>query len=122
MSSSSYAGIIIKQSHNSSNSWWNFLIRHYTTCHKSSYIEAIQFFIEMQRVGAAYDEFTYPFLFKVCSSLLSNTLIYFYGSCKKIVDAYKMFDEILPRTVVSWNSIILACVKSCWYYDGVEIF
>ncbi|KAM3361014.1 hypothetical protein P3S68_015868 [Capsicum galapagoense] len=99
----------------------------------------------MRCVGAASDEFTYPFLFKECSSFLGleeqklvycdmikigvynnayvqNTLIHFYGSCKKIVDAYKMFDEISPRTVVSLNSIILACIKSCWYYDGVEIF
>ncbi|PHT50357.1 Pentatricopeptide repeat-containing protein [Capsicum baccatum] len=145
INSSSYAGLVIKQSHNSSNSWWNILIRRYATCHKSSYTEAIRFFVEMRRVGAVSDEFTYPFLFKACSSFLGleegkqvhcdvikigvcnnvyvqNTLIHFYGSCKKIVDAYKMFDQMSPRTVVSWNSIISACVESCWYYDGVEIF
>ncbi|KAM3238288.1 hypothetical protein P3L10_013319 [Capsicum annuum] len=86
----------------------------------------------MRCVGAASDKFTYPFLFKECSSFLGleeqklvhcdmikigvynnvyvqNTLIHFYGSCKKIVDAYKMFDKMSPRTVVPWNSIILAC-------------
>ncbi|XP_055836267.1 pentatricopeptide repeat-containing protein At2g36730 [Solanum dulcamara] len=145
INSSSYAGLVIKQSHNSSNSWWNILIRNYATGDKCSHAEAIRFFVEMRRSGVASDEFTYPFLFKACSSFLGlkegkqihcdvikigicnnvyvqNTLIHFYGSCKKIVDAYKMFDVMSLRTVVSWNSMISACVESCWYYDAIEIF
>lgn len=140
--SSSYAALIIKHSH---NSWWNFLISNYATGDNSSHVEAIRIFVEMRRFGAASDEFTYPFLFKACSSFLGlkegkqihcdvikigicnnvyvqNTLIHFYGSCKKIVDAYKVFDVMSLRTLVSWNSMISACVKSCCYYDAIEIF
>ncbi|WMV26548.1 hypothetical protein MTR67_019933 [Solanum verrucosum] len=143
INSSSYAGLLIKQSQNSS--WWNILIRNYATGEYCSHSEAIRFFVEMRRSGAASDEFTYPFLFKACSSFLGlkegkqihcdvikmgicnnvyvqNTLIHFYGSCKKIVDAYKVFDVMSLRTVVTWNSIISACVGSCWYYDAIEIF
>ncbi|XP_059280214.1 pentatricopeptide repeat-containing protein At2g36730 [Lycium ferocissimum] len=143
INSSSYASLVIKQSHNSSNLWWNILIRNYAT--SNNYEEAIRVYIEMRRFGVGSDEFTYPFLFKACSSLLGlkegkqihgdaikigvynnvyvqNTLIHFYGCCKRIVDSYKVFDEMSERTVVSWNSIISACVDCCCYYDAVEVF
>ncbi|KAK4340954.1 hypothetical protein RND71_039455 [Anisodus tanguticus] len=99
----------------------------------------------MRRFRVGSDEFTYPFLFKACSSFsglkvgkqvhgdvikigvynnvyVQNTLVHCYGSCKKIVDAYKVFDEMSLRTIVSWNSMISACVEGCWYYEAVEIF
>ncbi|CAN4121142.1 unnamed protein product [Withania somnifera] len=145
INSSSYASLVIKQSHNSSNSWWNILIKSYATGNSSLHDEAIRFFVEMRRFRVASDEFTYPFLFKACSSFMGlkegkqihadaikigvcnnvyvqNTLIHLYGSCKKIVDAYKVFAVMSFRTVVSWNSMISAFVESCWYYDAIEVF
>ncbi|XP_009602523.1 pentatricopeptide repeat-containing protein At2g36730 [Nicotiana tomentosiformis] len=145
INSATYAGLVIKQSHNSSNVWWNILIRNYATCKNCSHSEAIRVFVEMRRCGAASDEFTYPFLFKACSTFLGlkegkqihaesikigfcnnvyvhNTLVHFYGSCKKIVDAYNVFVVMSLRTVVSWNSIISAFVESCWFYEAFEIF
>ncbi|MCD7459873.1 hypothetical protein HAX54_042161 [Datura stramonium] len=171
INSSSYASLVIKQSHNSSNSWWNILIKNYATGNNCSHSEAIRLFVEMRRFRAASDEFTYPFLFKACSSFLGlkegkqihgdaikigicnnvyvqNTLIHFYGSCKKIVDAYKttmvllsacaelgdlslgngfivmieqgMFDY--ERNVWTWSAMILGLAQHGFVAQALELF
>jgi len=53
---------------------------------------------------------------------VGNNLINFYGCCKKIVDARKVFGEMPERTVVSWNSVMTACVESLWLGDGIGYF
>lgn len=124
---------------------WNNVIRAYATSNRGSEREAIWVFVGMRRLGIRPNEHTFPFLFKGSSSFsglnegrqihgdvikhgyifnvyVQNTLIHFYGSCKKVVYSYKVFDEMLYRTVVSWNSMILACIESSWFYDSVEVF
>jgi cell division protease FtsH len=49
-------------------------------------------------------------------------LINFNGCCKKIVYARKVFDEMCVRTVVSWNSVMTACVESVWLSEGIGYF
>ncbi|KAK2994626.1 hypothetical protein RJ640_025680 [Escallonia rubra] len=123
---------------------WNSLIRGFATSKGESQREAIWAFIAMRRSEAIPNELTYPFLFKACAALLAleegrqvqsdvlkrglgsniyvqNTLIHFYGSCSKTVDARLVFDEMLIRTVVSWNSIISACVESSQFCDAVGL-
>ena len=46
----------------------------------------------------------------------------FYGSCKKVLDARKVFDEMGERSVVSWNAVLTACVESCWLGDAIGYF
>lgn len=53
---------------------------------------------------------------------VGNNLINFYGCCKKILDAKKVFDEMPERTAVSWNSVITACVENLWLRDGIGYF
>lgn len=88
-------------------------------------------------------ELTYASLFKTCASLLAlkegrqihvdcfkhgfdsdvyvrNTMIHFYGSCKKIIDARQVFDEMPYRSVVSWNTIISAFFRVSWFYESIE--
>ncbi|PWA74081.1 pentatricopeptide repeat (PPR) superfamily protein [Artemisia annua] len=90
-------------------------------------------------------ELTYASVFKTCALALAldegrqvhtdclkrgmdsdvyvrNTMIHFYGSCKKIVDARKVFDEMQWKSVVSWNSIISGFVRVSWFYEAVEYF
>lgn len=121
------------------------MIRAYATSVTDSQREAIWVFLDMRRMGVRPNEHTFPFLFKACASFLGleagrqihgdvvkhglhlnvyvqNTLIHLYGSCKKILDAYKVFDEMTYRTVVSWNSIISANVECSWFDDSVELF
>ncbi|KAI3452298.1 hypothetical protein Pfo_008963 [Paulownia fortunei] len=124
---------------------WNNVIRAYATSNSDSQREAIWVFLDMRRLGVRPNQHTFPFLFKACASFLGlnegrqihgdvvkhgfhfnvyvqNTLIHLYGSCKKILDSYKVFDEMTYRTVVSWNSIISANIECSWFYDSVALF
>nr|XP_043615678.1 pentatricopeptide repeat-containing protein At2g36730 [Erigeron canadensis] len=90
-------------------------------------------------------EFTYISVFKACASLsaleegrqiqvdclkrgfdsdiyVGNTMVHFYGSCKKIVDARKVFDEMIYTSVVSWNTIISAFRHVSWLPESIEYF
>ncbi|XP_071731066.1 pentatricopeptide repeat-containing protein At2g36730 [Rutidosis leptorrhynchoides] len=90
-------------------------------------------------------ELTYAAMFKACALLYSleegrqvhvdclkrgldsdvyvcNTMIHFYGSCKKIINARKVFDEMTHTSVVSWNTIISAFLKVSWFYESLEYY
>ncbi|KAL6551564.1 hypothetical protein OROGR_007718 [Orobanche gracilis] len=124
---------------------WNNVIRAYATSNSHSQREAIWVFLRMRRLGIRPNEHTFPFIFKACASFsgliegkqihgdvvkhgwhlnvyVQNTLIHLYGSCKKVLDAYRVFDEMTHRTVVSWNSIISANVECSWFYDSATLF
>ena len=135
--------LLLSPSETSLPASWNFLIRGYASC--DSPREAIWVFREMRVRGVRTNKLTYPFLFKACSAMtalkegkqaqvdtfklgleddvyVNNTLIHFYGSCKKISDARKVFNEMPVRSFVSWNSIITVCVDNLWFSDGIEYF
>jgi cell division protease FtsH len=99
----------------------------------------------MRENGVKCNKLTYPFIFKSCAMglllfegkqvhadivkigfdsdvYICNNLINFYGCCKKIVYARKVFDEMCVRTIVSWNSVMTACVESVWLSEGIEYF
>ncbi|PIN04717.1 hypothetical protein CDL12_22747 [Handroanthus impetiginosus] len=136
---------VVNFSGNLEPSSWNNVIKAYATSNSDSQREAIWVFLDMRRLGIRPNEHTFPFLFKACASFLGlnegrqihgdvvkhglhfnvyvqNTLIHLYGSCRKILDAYEVFDEMTYRTVVSWNSIISANVECSWFYDSIELF
>ncbi|CAA0828416.1 Pentatricopeptide repeat-containing protein [Striga hermonthica] len=122
---------------------WNNVIRALATSKLGR--EALRAFLRMRRQGIGPNEHTFPFIFKACSSFsgldegrqvhgdvvkhglhlnvyVQNTLIHMYGSCKKIVDAYKVFEGMPQRTVVSWNSVISALVECSWFDESIELF
>ncbi|KAL2320150.1 hypothetical protein Fmac_029119 [Flemingia macrophylla] len=122
---------------------WNILIRGYAAT--ASALEAFWVFRKMRDRGVMPNKLTFPFLIKSCAAssalnegrqvhadavkcgldsdvYVSNNLINFYGCCKKIVDARKVFEEMPQRTVVSWNSVMTACVESLWLGDGIRYF
>lgn len=138
-----YARTLVDHSHNLPPASWNILIRGYAS--SESPIQAIWVYQKMRNQGIARNKLTFPFLFKSCAMAAAlgegrqvqaeviklgldydvyvrNNLINFYGSCKKILDAEQVFDEMLDRTVVSWNSIITACVENLWFKDGIGYF
>ncbi|KAI9153951.1 hypothetical protein LWI28_018953 [Acer negundo] len=57
-----------------------------------------------------------------CDVYVNNNLVHFYGSCKKVMDTRKVFDEMDERSVVSWNAMITTCIESCWFGDAVGYF
>ncbi|XP_020219446.1 LOW QUALITY PROTEIN: pentatricopeptide repeat-containing protein At2g36730-like [Cajanus cajan] len=122
---------------------WNILIRGYAV--SGSHIQAFWVFRKMRERGVMPNKLTFPFLIKCCAAscalnegkqvhantakcgldsdvYVGNNLINFYGCCKKIVDARKVFEEMPDRTVVSWNSVMTACVESCGWLMGLGIF
>jgi cell division protease FtsH len=135
--------LVFNFSNNPSPISWNILIRGYSS--SDSPIESIWVFKKMRENGVKCNKLTYPFIFKSCAMGLMlfegkqvhadvvkigfdsdvyvcNNLINFYGCCKKIVYARKVFDEMCVRTVVSWNSVMNACVESVWLSEGIEYF
>ncbi|KAL2329421.1 hypothetical protein Fmac_017002 [Flemingia macrophylla] len=119
---------------------WNILIRGYAAT--ASALEAFWVFRKMRDRGVIPNKLTFPFLIKSCAAssalnegrqvhpdavkrgldsdvYVGNSLINFYGCCKKIVDARKVFEEMPQRTVVSWNSVMTACVESLWLGDRI---
>ncbi|XP_010923707.1 pentatricopeptide repeat-containing protein At4g21065 [Elaeis guineensis] len=87
--------------------------------------------VHRQMLAAAIppDTHTYPFLLKACAKLMAlregekvhslsvkngletcvfvqNTLVHFYGTCGLFESAYKVFEEMDERNLVTWNSII----------------
>ncbi|KAL2518603.1 Pentatricopeptide repeat-containing protein [Abeliophyllum distichum] len=88
----------------------------------------------MLRNNVIANHLTYPFLAKASARILdlklsgsvhglvfrtgyasdmfvSNSLVHMYGSCRDIVSARKMFDEMPMKNSVSWNSVLDAYAK-----------
>lgn len=95
--------------------------------------------------GLKPNHLTFPFLLKACAKLtmlqkgkqfhadavkfgldldvyVRNTLINFYGSCKRMSGARRVFDEMSERTLVSWNAVITACVENFCFDEAIEYF
>ncbi|KAK1582218.1 hypothetical protein Q3G72_012934 [Acer saccharum] len=139
----SYARSLLYNSAASAPISWNMVIRGYASSDTPR--EAVLVFLDMKRRGVRPNKLTFPFLFKACAEsfaleegkqihvevvkcglacdvYVNNNLVHFYGSCKKVMDARKVFDEMGERSVVSWNAVITACVESCWLGDAIGYF
>lgn len=107
--------------------------------------EAIRVLRDMKRRDVRPNKLTFPFVLKACAEsfaleegrqvqvevvkcgldsdvYVSNNLIHFYGSCKKIYDACNVFDVMCDRSVVSWNAVINACVGNFGLGDAIGYF
>ncbi|XP_042021215.1 pentatricopeptide repeat-containing protein At2g36730-like isoform X2 [Salvia splendens] len=130
---------------NLDSSSWNSVIRAYATSNSGSQREAMRAFLDMRWLGVGPDDHTFPYVFKSCASFfgfsegrqvhgdalkhglhlnvyVQNTMIHCYGSCKMLTDAYRVFDEMSHRTLVSWNSMMNVNVECGWFYESVELF
>ncbi|XP_057454662.1 pentatricopeptide repeat-containing protein At2g46050, mitochondrial [Lotus japonicus] len=103
--------------------------------------EAFSMFNLLRMDGANGDEFTFSSLLSVCDTLeyydigklahslilrqafdsdvlVASALINMYAKNENITDARGVFDEMLIRNVVAWNTIIVGCGN---YGDGSEV-
>ncbi|CAA2999638.1 pentatricopeptide repeat-containing At1g25360 [Olea europaea subsp. europaea] len=116
---------------------WNAMISGYV--HKGFVSHVFEMFRKMHSLGIKYDEFTYTNVLSACADSgfflhgkqvhayilrtwsnskrefpvsVNNALITLYWKCGKIDQARIIFDNILGKDLVSWNSILSAFVSA----------
>ncbi|GLU01399.1 hypothetical protein SLE2022_187090 [Rubroshorea leprosula] len=132
-----YAASLFKQVIEPNVFLFNALIRAYA--HNNFYTLAVAVYKKMLRHEPAEnplfpDRFTFPFVIKSCAgltnhslgkqthahvcklgpkshSMTENALIDMYTKCDNLTDAYKVFEEMTDRDVISWNSLISGHVR-----------
>ncbi|KAL6334886.1 hypothetical protein AAG906_023691 [Vitis piasezkii] len=108
---------------------WNVLIRGYAW--NGPYEAAVQLYYQMFDYGLVPDNFTFPFVLKACAALsaiehgreihehvvqtgwekdvfVGAALIDMYAKCGCVGSAREVFDKILVRDAVLWNSMLAA--------------
>ncbi|KAM7508938.1 hypothetical protein LguiA_019391 [Lonicera macranthoides] len=111
---------------------WNSLINGYIR--NGSCEEAMKIF-NMMKMDLKPDFVTYLTLLSMCAQLIKvdhakelhcdimklgidsslvvcNALVDMYAKCGKIADSLKQFEEMKSRDIITWNTIIAACVHS----------
>ncbi|XP_057774455.1 pentatricopeptide repeat-containing protein At5g66520-like [Salvia miltiorrhiza] len=125
---------------------YNALIRANATKIKdSTSCECLTLYKEMMAGGLVPDCITLPFLLKECSKrfdgptgraihvhavkfgyegdvYVQNALINLYSECGVLEDARKVFDEMPNRDVVSWNSMIVGCLRNVEVDLALQLF
>ncbi|KAJ0972768.1 hypothetical protein J5N97_020727 [Dioscorea zingiberensis] len=131
-----YAALVFEQVMDPNVFAYNALIRAFAQHHKHSL--AIEIYMQMMREryqrSVFANEFTYPFVLKACGGLVLldlgkqvhvhvlrsglvdvpivlNSVVEVYARCDDLVHAHKVFDEMVERDVVSWNTLISAYVR-----------
>lgn len=112
---------------------WNILIRAYAW--NGPQEVALSLYYQMLDFGLPPDNFTFPFVLKACSALsylsagrdihdlvvrtrwesdvfVAAALIDMYAKCSCVDDARGVFDRVLDRDVVLWNSMIAAYAQN----------
>ncbi|XP_042062239.1 pentatricopeptide repeat-containing protein At5g66520-like [Salvia splendens] len=107
--------------------------------------ECLALYKEMMASGLVPDCITLPFLLKECSKrfdgptgravhvhivkfgyegdvYVQNALINTYSECGSLEDARKVFDGMPNRDVVSWNSMIVGCLRNGEVDSALELF
>ncbi|CAI9086972.1 OLC1v1020917C1 [Oldenlandia corymbosa var. corymbosa] len=106
--------------------------------------EAFSCFQDLQLEDIELEFFAFPVALKICSGVnggaglgsqlhgtvikrgftsniyVGNALIDMYGKCGRLEDAKAVFDLMLERDCVSWNSIVTACTANGMVNDALE--
>ncbi|KAH7443740.1 hypothetical protein KP509_02G049000 [Ceratopteris richardii] len=107
--------------------------------------EAMMLFHKLQNEGLISDRYTFATILKACASVASteegtqihvhlsasgiecdqfitSTLIDMYVKCGKISGARKIFDDMLERDVVLWNSILVSYTQEGTCQNAFDLF
>ncbi|KAI3988792.1 hypothetical protein MKX01_016363, partial [Papaver californicum] len=57
-----------------------------------------------------------------CSTLAGNILITMYARCGDLCSSFRVFDQLLVRDSVSWNSLISGYIDSKCYGEAIKLF
>ncbi|KAL2492997.1 Pentatricopeptide repeat-containing protein [Abeliophyllum distichum] len=122
---------------------WNTVIDCHVYCAK--YKEALELFLKMYGSGIAFDEATLVVILSACSALgvldfgkwvhslagntgftglvsVCNSLIDMYAKCGAVEEAYKVFDNMLERNLVTWNTMMLGLGMNGHAHEALEFF
>ncbi|KAK9285750.1 hypothetical protein L1049_024950 [Liquidambar formosana] len=133
-----FDGIVLKSSF-----LWNFMIRGYA-CNGFS-MKSLVLYREMLSFGQKADNFTYPFVLKVCGDLnlveigrrvhceivvcglesdiyVGNCLLAMYSNFGDMEKARMVFDRMLKRDLTSWNTMIMGYVKNGDPREALVVF
>ncbi|KAK0574969.1 hypothetical protein LWI29_031738 [Acer saccharum] len=122
---------------------WAVLIK----CHvwNNFFEDAISLYYNMINQQAQLTEFIYPSVLRACSGfgdlgigrnvhsriiksgfddddVIQTTLLSMYGEIGCLSDAWKVFDTMTVRDVVSWSSIIASCFDNGEVVEGLKMF
>jgi pentatricopeptide repeat protein len=122
---------------------WNAkLARCVTSGH---YEKTLEIFQQMQQEGIIPDGCTFVHVLNACSSsrasleegqrvhkqiiesgcennvFVSNSLVDMYAKCGSISDAWRVFDRMATRDVISWTAMILGLVKNGQVHKALEL-
>ncbi|XP_020580562.1 pentatricopeptide repeat-containing protein At2g34400 [Phalaenopsis equestris] len=140
----SYSSILFSQIPSPNDFSFNIMIRGLSTSWKN-YSLALEFYLQLLHSGQKPSKFTYPFVFIAAANLPSpyhgvsahssalqrgldsdlntqHSLITMYARCGDLKSAWKVFDEISERDVVSWNAMISGCMKMGFAMQALELF
>ncbi|GMI92767.1 chlororespiratory reduction 21 [Hibiscus trionum] len=107
--------------------------------------EALMGFSEMQENGVLPDNFVVPNALKACGALLwlgygkgvhgyvvkvgfdgcvfvASSLIDMYGKCGALEDGRKVFDAMIERNVIAWNSMIVGYMQNGMNEQAIGVF
>ncbi|KAL5981992.1 hypothetical protein ACLOJK_016059 [Asimina triloba] len=122
---------------------WNSIIRNHAKLKNDRAI--LKSFADMVASGSPANRSALPLVLKACSRLqaieqgkkihsdiqdtpliedvrVRTALIDFYCKCGFLDNAYRLFEEMSVRDLVSWNAMIYGCVGISQYEDGFALF
>lgn len=122
---------------------WNHMIRGFSLSDHP--VEAMRLYTRMHHQGISGNNLTLIFLFKACARVsdfesgrkihthalklgfesylfVSNALIHMYAYCGQLGSAQNMFDGMLDRDLVSWNSLICGYSQYNKYKEVLRLF
>lgn len=132
-STTQYVRLILSHMQNPDVFSWSFTIRFLSR--QNQFREAFGMYVEMQRFGLCPNTFSLTSSLKACGRIVykiggvsihaqvhkhgfcnvvyvQTALVDFYSKVGRVEVARKVFDEMLDKNVVSWNSILSGYVKS----------
>lgn len=106
---------------------WTALISGYSQ--NGKLVEALRVFAQMHKDGVKFNQYTYGSALRACTGLVcldrgkqiqgraqkgrfvenlfvQSALVDLYSKCRKINDAFSVFNSMMERDLVSWNAII----------------
>ncbi len=122
---------------------WNAMVWGHVKCGQGQ--KALELFRQMQQEGVQPDSVTFAGVLKACSSVVAieegrcvhqqiiqsglesdvcvgHSLVDMYARCRSMEDAWRVFNKIPSRDVVTWTTMILGHVQCSQGQKALELF